>query len=145
MRAVLDERQLRHAPEVCLRFGSALPHPEQPERAIIPRDILRGEKFDIMAPGTAGTAPIKAVHNFGFAGYPCEADARLMAVSGTVVDGPPAAVAPHPEGFADMARRNAALGPPIVLVQEGGYVGPSLAANARVVLTNCRTGIGGAA
>jgi acetoin utilization deacetylase AcuC-like enzyme len=53
-------------------------------------------------------------------------------------DDPLAAVAVYPEGFAEMARRLAALDLPTVLVQEGGYLGPSLANNARAFLTTFR-------
>ena len=63
MRAFFDERQLRHAPETYLRFGSPLPHPEQPERAILLRDMLRAEGFEIAPPADAGRGPIEAVHN----------------------------------------------------------------------------------
>ncbi len=81
MRAFFDERQLGHAPEVYLRFGSALPHPEQPERAIILRDMLREEGFEIAAPDDAGTGPIKAVHNPDYVDFLPDAHARFMAVA----------------------------------------------------------------
>ncbi|EKF19319.1 histone deacetylase family protein [Nitratireductor pacificus] len=41
-------------------------------------------------------------------------------------------------GFAAMARRIAGLGLPTALIQEGGYLGPSLADNAEIFLTTCR-------
>ncbi|MDO5757126.1 MAG: histone deacetylase family protein [Rhodobacterales bacterium] len=53
-------------------------------------------------------------------------------------DDPLAAVQVYPEGFAEMARRLAALDLPTVLVQEGGYLGPSLADNAKAFLTTFR-------
>lgn len=53
-------------------------------------------------------------------------------------DDPLAAVQVHADGFAQMARRIAGLGLPLVLVQEGGYLGPSLTINARAFLTACR-------
>ncbi len=81
MRAFFDERQLRHAPETYLRFGSALPHPEQPERAIILRDMLREEGFEIAAPEDAGTEPIKAVHNPGYVDFLTDAHARFREVA----------------------------------------------------------------
>lgn len=56
-------------------------------------------------------------------------------------DDPLAAVAVHPDGFAEMARRLAALDLPTALVQEGGYLGPSLAVNARAFLTTFREAI----
>ncbi|RKF14224.1 histone deacetylase family protein [Roseovarius spongiae] len=56
-------------------------------------------------------------------------------------DDPLAAVNVHADGFAEMARRLAALDLPSVLVQEGGYLGPSLADNARSFLTTFREAI----
>lgn len=56
-------------------------------------------------------------------------------------DDPLAAVAVYPEGFAEMARRLAAMNLPTVLVQEGGYLGPSLTDNARAFLTTFREAI----
>ena len=56
-------------------------------------------------------------------------------------DDPLAAVGVYPDGFAEMARRIAALGVPTVLVQEGGYLGPSLADNAQSFLTAFRDAI----
>ncbi|PWE35022.1 histone deacetylase family protein [Pelagicola sp. LXJ1103] len=53
-------------------------------------------------------------------------------------DDPLAAVAVYPDGFAEMARRLAGLGLPTALVQEGGYLGPSLAHNARAFFTSFR-------
>lgn len=53
-------------------------------------------------------------------------------------DDPLAAVAVYPDGFGEMARRLAALDLPTVLVQEGGYLGPSLADNAKSFLTTFR-------
>lgn len=53
-------------------------------------------------------------------------------------DDPLAAVNVHAEGFAEMARRITALHLPTVLIQEGDYLGPSLAANAQAFLTTCR-------
>lgn len=56
-------------------------------------------------------------------------------------DDPLAAVRVHAGGFARMARRIAGLGLPLVLVQEGGYLGPSLAQNAQAFLTACRDAV----
>ena len=56
-------------------------------------------------------------------------------------DDPLAAVAVYPDGFAAMARKLADMGLPTVLVQEGGYLGPSLADNGRAFLTTFRKAI----
>ena len=56
-------------------------------------------------------------------------------------DDPLAAVAVYPDGFAAMARKLADMGLPTVLVQEGGYLGPSLADNGRAFLTTFREAI----
>jgi len=53
-------------------------------------------------------------------------------------DDPLACVKVYPKGFAEMARRLAALNVPTVLVQEGGYLGPSLADNAKAFITTFR-------
>lgn len=42
------------------------------------------------------------------------------------------------DGFAAMARGIVGLGLPTALIQEGGYLGPSLANNAEIFLTACR-------
>ena len=81
MRAFFDERQLRHAPETYLRFGSPLPHPEQPERAILLRDMLRAEGFEIATPEDAGREPIEAVHNPDYVSFLTDAHARFREVA----------------------------------------------------------------
>ena len=53
-------------------------------------------------------------------------------------DDPLAAVQVHSDGFAEMARRLAALNLPTILVQEGEYLRPSLADNAKAFLTPFR-------
>ena len=35
MKAFFDPRQLDHAPDVYFRGGAPMPHPEQPQRAIL--------------------------------------------------------------------------------------------------------------
>ncbi len=56
-------------------------------------------------------------------------------------DDPLAAVKVNAGGFADMARRIAAMNLPTVLIQEGGYLGPSLKNNAEAFLTTFRDAI----
>jgi acetoin utilization deacetylase AcuC-like enzyme len=78
---------------------------------------------------------LKAIRDFG---------AQALVVSlgfDMAADDPLAAVRLHPPGFAEMARRLAALGLPTVLVQEGGYLGPSLADNAQAFLTTFREAV----
>ena len=53
-------------------------------------------------------------------------------------DDPLAAVQLRAGGFARMARAITALDLPTALIQEGGYLGPSLAANAAAFLDACR-------
>ena len=47
MKAIFDERQLRHTPERYFRRGAYMPHPEQAERAILIRDMLIKNDFPI--------------------------------------------------------------------------------------------------
>lgn len=63
MKVFFDERQLGHKPEIYYRGGAPMPHPEQPERAILIRDMLLEQGFSIHAPDDFGTDPIKAVHD----------------------------------------------------------------------------------
>ncbi len=81
MRAFFDARQLRHAPETYLRFGAAQPHPEQPERATVLRDMLEAEGFEIAVPQDAGIGPIKAVHDPAYVDFLADAHSRFMAVA----------------------------------------------------------------
>jgi len=75
---------------------------------------------------------IAAIKSFG-------AEALVVSLGfDMAADDPLAAVKVYPEGFSEMARRITAMGLPTVLVQEGGYLGPSLALNARSFLTTCR-------
>lgn len=75
---------------------------------------------------------IAAITDFG-------ADALVVSLGfDMAADDPLAAVAVYPDGFAEMARRLAALDLPTALVQEGGYLGPSLADNAKSFLTTFR-------
>ncbi|SEC17189.1 Acetoin utilization deacetylase AcuC [Nitratireductor aquibiodomus] len=63
MKAIFDERQLRHTPERYFRRGAYMPHPEQAERAILIRDMLIKNQFPIEKPRDFGDGPIKAVHD----------------------------------------------------------------------------------
>ena len=45
MKAIFDERQLKHNPERYFRRGAYIPHPEQPERAVLIRDMLLKKRF----------------------------------------------------------------------------------------------------
>ncbi|WP_272007736.1 histone deacetylase family protein [Roseovarius sp. ZX-A-9] len=84
---------------------------------------------DVLAALDRGTDAIKA---FG-------ADALVVSLGfDMAADDPLAAVAVYPDGFAEMARRLATLNLPTALVQEGGYLGPSLADNAKSFLTTFR-------
>ncbi len=75
---------------------------------------------------------IAAIQDFG-------AEALVVSLGfDMAADDPLAAVQVYPDGFAEMARRLAAMKLPTTLVQEGGYLGPSLADNARAFLTTFR-------
>ncbi|MBN7758821.1 histone deacetylase family protein [Nitratireductor aquimarinus] len=63
MKAIFDERQLLHTPARYFRRGAYMPHPEQAERAILIRDMLRRNAFPIETPRDFGEDPIKAVHD----------------------------------------------------------------------------------
>ena len=82
MRAFFDPRQLLHAPETYFRRGAAMPHQEQPERAVILRDVLREEGFEIAAPDDHGTGPIEAVHDPAYVAFLPGAHARFVADAG---------------------------------------------------------------
>ncbi|MCZ4366098.1 histone deacetylase family protein [Sulfitobacter dubius] len=75
---------------------------------------------------------IAAIRDFG-------AEALVVSLGfDMAADDPLAAVNVYPDGFAEMARRLAALNLPTALIQEGGYLGPSLADNAKSFLTTFR-------
>ncbi|WP_113913333.1 histone deacetylase family protein [Roseovarius dicentrarchi] len=82
MKVFFDERQLGHAPDTYFRRGAAMPHPEQPQRAEILRDMLAGEGFAIAAPRDHGLDPIKAVHNPDYVDFLPHAHARFVASAG---------------------------------------------------------------
>ncbi|MEO9779708.1 MAG: histone deacetylase family protein [Sedimentitalea sp.] len=84
---------------------------------------------DVLAALDTGIA---AIQDFG-------ADALVVSLGfDMAADDPLAAVAVYPDGFAEMAHRLAAMNLPTALVQEGGYLGPSLADNAKAFLTTFR-------
>jgi acetoin utilization deacetylase AcuC-like enzyme len=78
MKAFFDARQLGHAPAIYFRRGAASPHPEQPRRAEILRDMLICEGFEIIAPRDHGTGPIKAVHDPAYVDFLPGAHARFV-------------------------------------------------------------------
>ncbi|UUP19878.1 histone deacetylase family protein [Nitratireductor thuwali] len=82
MKAIFDERQLRHDPERYFRRGAYIGHPEQPERAILIRNMLLRNGFAIEAPRDFGEAPIKAVHEAGYVDFWKDAWRRWRAEAG---------------------------------------------------------------
>ena len=75
---------------------------------------------------------IAAIQDFG-------AEALVVSLGfDMAADDPLAAVQVYAEGFAEMARRIAAMGLPTILIQEGGYLGLSLRSNAEAFLTTFR-------
>lgn len=69
MKAIFDERQLKHGPARYFRRGAYIPHPEQPERAVLIRDMLLKNGFEIEAPQDHGEEPIKAVHDSDYVDF----------------------------------------------------------------------------
>ena len=78
MKVFFDERQLGHKPEVYYRGGAPMPHPEQPERAILIRDMLIDHGFPVVAPSDFGTDPIKAVHDPAYVDFFTDAYERFL-------------------------------------------------------------------
>lgn len=79
MKAFFDLRQLGHKPQTYYRGGAPMPHPEQPERAILIRDMLLENGFPVETPADFGTAPIKAVHDPDYVDFFADAYARFIA------------------------------------------------------------------
>ncbi len=79
MKSFFDERQLGHRPEIYYRGGAPMPHPEQPERATLIRDMLIENGFSIEAPRDFGLDPIKAVHDPAYVDFFIDAHARFLA------------------------------------------------------------------
>ena len=82
MQCFFDERQLGHAPQIYFRRGAAMPHQEQPQRAVIMRDMLIREGFDLAPPRDHGLASIRAVHNPDYVDFLPDAHARFVASAG---------------------------------------------------------------
>lgn len=82
MKAIFDERQLKHNPQRYFRRGAYIPHPEQPERAVLLRDMLLRNGFDIEAPKDHGLAPILAVHDPDYVAFWKDAYDRWCAEAG---------------------------------------------------------------
>jgi acetoin utilization deacetylase AcuC-like enzyme len=82
MKAIFDERQLLHRPERYFRRGAYIPHPEQAERAVLIRDMLKRNGFPIERPRDFGEAPIKAVHDAGYVDFLKDAYARWREAAG---------------------------------------------------------------
>ncbi|WP_274425330.1 histone deacetylase family protein [Chelativorans sp. YIM 93263] len=82
MKAIFDERQLKHNPERYFRRGAYIPHPEQPQRAILIRDMLIKNGFPIERPRDHGEEPIKAVHDAGYVDFWKDAYRRWRAEAG---------------------------------------------------------------
>lgn len=82
MKAIFDERQLKHNPERYFRRGAYISHPEQPERAILIRDMLIKNGFPIETPGDYGLEPIKAVHDPDYVDFWKDAYARWREEAG---------------------------------------------------------------
>lgn len=82
MKLLFDERQLLHAPKDYFRQGGFIPHPEQPQRAILLRDALVKAGHDLVAPDDHGRAAIEAVHTPAFVAFHETAWERWVAVKG---------------------------------------------------------------
>ena len=82
MKAIFDERQLRHNPARYFRRGAYIPHPEQPERAILIRDMLLKNGFEIEPPRDHGEEPIKSVHDPDYVDFWKDAYERWQTVAG---------------------------------------------------------------
>jgi acetoin utilization deacetylase AcuC-like enzyme len=93
MKAIFDPRQLDHAPATYFRRGAAMPHPEQPERAVLIRDMLLANGFSVEAPRDHGLGPVKAVHDANYVEFFRDAHRRFRADVG---DGPLAIPTTHP-------------------------------------------------
>ncbi|MBD1548858.1 histone deacetylase family protein [Roseibium aggregatum] len=82
MKAIFDERQLKHNPERYFRRGAYIPHPEQPERAVLIRDMLLKNGFEIEPPLDHGEEPIKAVHDPDYVDFWKDAYVRWREAAG---------------------------------------------------------------
>ncbi|WP_157017899.1 histone deacetylase family protein [Mesorhizobium xinjiangense] len=82
MKAIFDERQLLHTPERYFRRGAYMPHPEQAERAVLIRDMLKRNDFAIEPPRDFGEEPIKAIHDPDYVDFWKDAYQRWRAEAG---------------------------------------------------------------
>jgi len=89
MKVVFDERQLAHDPEHYFRRGVLIPHPEQPQRAILLRDALIGAGHERVSPRDHGRAPIEAVHDAGYVEFYLTAWEDWKTTTGTEVPAVP--------------------------------------------------------
>jgi acetoin utilization deacetylase AcuC-like enzyme len=73
---------LLHNPARYFRRGAYIGHPEQPERAVLIRDMLLRNDFPVEAPRDFGDAPIKAVHASDYVDFWKDAHARWRDAAG---------------------------------------------------------------
>jgi len=99
MKIVFDERQLLHDPKSYFRQGGIIPHPEQPQRAILLRDALTGAGHRLLKPGDHGKAPLTAVHTPGYVDFHETAWERWAAEKG-----PELPAVPNYHSFRGMSR-----------------------------------------
>jgi acetoin utilization deacetylase AcuC-like enzyme len=89
MKLIFDERQLAHDPALYFRRGAFIPHPEQPERAILLRDALTAAGHARVSPRDHGLEPIYAVHDRGFVDFCFTAWDDWKAATGTGIPAVP--------------------------------------------------------
>ncbi len=82
MKVIFDERQLLHGPADYFRQGAFIPHPEQPQRAILLRDALTAQGHELVAPADHGRGPIEAVHSARYVRFHETAWERWVAEKG---------------------------------------------------------------
>uniref|UniRef100_UPI003BAD1F53 histone deacetylase family protein n=1 Tax=Stappia sp. TaxID=1870903 RepID=UPI003BAD1F53 len=82
MKAIFDERQLLHDPERYFRRGAYIPHPEQPQRAVLIRDMLARNGFPIEQPRDFGLDIVKRVHDPDYVDFWKDAHERFRAEAG---------------------------------------------------------------
>ncbi len=82
MKIIFDERQLEHDPALYFRRGKFIPHPEQPQRAILLRDALMAAGHERAHPRDHGLDPIYAVHDRGYVDFCFSAWERWVETTG---------------------------------------------------------------
>ena len=85
MHVIFDDRQLKHDPADYFRRGALVPHPEQPQRAILLRDALAGADHRIMSPEDHGRAFIDAVHDPAYVDFLLDAWQKWTMAAGSSV------------------------------------------------------------